>query len=74
LKAVNAQVDPHEQLECLVIVTTPWTVESGFITPTFKVKRNQVEDAYAASYEGWAAMNQPVVWGERPRPVLAKAA
>jgi long-chain acyl-CoA synthetase len=74
LKAVNAQVDPHEQLECLVIVTTPWTVESGFITPTFKVKRNKVEDAYAASYEGWAAMNQPVVWGERPRPVLAKAA
>jgi long-chain acyl-CoA synthetase len=74
LLGVNAQLDPHEQLECLVVVTTPWTVESGFITPTFKVKRNKVEEAYAASYESWVAGGRPVVWGEEPAPALARAA
>jgi long-chain acyl-CoA synthetase len=46
LDAVNARLDPHEQLDCLVVVTTPWSVENGFITPTFKVKRNRVEEVY----------------------------
>jgi len=29
LGAINAMLDPHERLDCLVIVTQPWTVESG---------------------------------------------
>jgi long-chain acyl-CoA synthetase len=74
LEAVNAKLDPHEQLDCLVVVTTPWTVESGFITPTFKVKRNRVEEAYASSYERWVSARQAVVWGEEPAVAMAKAA
>ena len=62
LAAVNAPLDPHEQLECLVVVTTPWTVDNGFITPTFKVKRNRIEDAYAARYDGWVASRRKVIW------------
>ena len=26
LSEVNAKLDPHEQLDCLIIVTSPWTV------------------------------------------------
>jgi len=62
LNAVNAKLDPHEQLDCLVAVTTPWTVESGFITPTMKVKRNRIEEAYAASYDGWVGQHRKVLW------------
>lgn len=62
LKAVNSGLDPHEQLECLVVVTEPWTVDNGVITPTFKVKRNRVEELYATSYERWANSRQPVLW------------
>ena len=62
LKKVNATLDPHEQLDCVVLVTEPWTVENGFITPTFKVKRNRVEEIYAASYERWAGSRKPVLW------------
>jgi long-chain acyl-CoA synthetase len=54
LKAVNSTLDPHEQLACLVVVATPWSVENDIITPTFKVKRNRIEDLYAAHYEQWA--------------------
>jgi long-chain acyl-CoA synthetase len=62
LKAVNAPLDPHEQLDCLVVVTTPWTVDNGFITPTFKVKRNRIEEVYASKYDGWVAMRRKVIW------------
>ncbi|MFZ5545221.1 MAG: AMP-binding protein [Pseudomonadota bacterium] len=75
LDGVNQRLDPHEQLDCLVVVTTPWTVESGFITPTFKVKRNRVEEAYAARYEQWVGCGERVVWGEEPvGTTLAQAA
>jgi long-chain acyl-CoA synthetase len=62
LRAVNAALDPHERLDCLVVVTTPWTVDNDFITPTFKVKRNRIEEAYAARYEHWVGARREVVW------------
>jgi long-chain acyl-CoA synthetase len=62
LKNVNAPLDPHEQLQCLVVVSTPWTVENDLITPTFKVKRNRIEDLYAAHYEGWEDSGKKVIW------------
>jgi len=62
LKAVNDALDPHEQLECLVVVAEPWSVENGFITPTFKVKRNRVEEAYGPLFERWTAAGRAVVW------------
>ncbi|HNK20198.1 MAG TPA: AMP-binding protein, partial [Piscinibacter sp.] len=62
LAAVNAPLDPHEQLDCLVVVSTPWTVDNGFITPTFKVRRNRIEEVYAPRYEGWVAARRKVVW------------
>ena len=65
LSAVNALLDPHEQLDALVVVTEPWTVDNGFITPTFKVKRNRIEEAFASRYDGWVAARRTVIWADR---------
>ena len=62
LSQINAALDPHEQLDCLVVVTEPWTVDNGFITPTFKVKRNRIEEVYAPRYESWVGARKAVVW------------
>ncbi len=62
MKAINAGLDPHEQLDCLVVTTEAWTVENDLITPTFKVKRNKIEDKYARSYERWVGSRKPVIW------------
>jgi len=62
LDAVNARLDPHEQLDCLVVVSEAWTVDNGFITPTFKVRRNRIEEVYGALYERWAGAHKSVVW------------
>jgi long-chain acyl-CoA synthetase len=64
LAAINAHLDPHERLDCLVVVTTGWTVDNGFITPTFKVKRNRIEEVYAPLFERWTAARREIVWHE----------
>ena len=62
LKQINVGLDPHEQLQCIFVVTTPWTVDNDLITPTFKVKRNRIEDIYSANYERWETSGKKVVW------------
>ena len=62
LMTVNLGLDPHEQLEVLILMTEPWTVENGLITPTFKVKRNVVETRYDAQFDAWTSSNRKIVW------------
>lgn len=64
LADVNAKLDPHEQLDTLVLIKTPWSVDNGFITPTFKVKRNRVEEAYAGKFDAWASKRAKVQFGD----------
>ncbi len=62
LQSVNATLDPHEQLECLVVTDEAWTVDNDLITPTFKVKRNRIDDRFAAHYEQWERTRKKVIW------------
>jgi long-chain acyl-CoA synthetase len=62
LAAVNAGLDPHERLDCLVVVSEAWTVDNDLVTPTLKVKRNRIEAVYAAHYERWVGARRPVIW------------
>jgi long-chain acyl-CoA synthetase len=62
LKTINDKLDPHEQMDCLVVVTEPWSVDNGFITPTFKVRRNRIEEVYGPNYEKWVGARKKVVW------------
>ena len=62
LERINATLDPHERLQTIVVTTTAWTVDNDVITPTFKVKRNRIEDLYARHYEAWEASGRRVIW------------
>ena len=44
------------------VVTDLWTPENGFVTPTFKVKRDRIDAAYGAQFEVWVQSAMPVVW------------
>lgn len=62
LSVVNAELDPHEQLDFIAVVPEAWNVEGGFITPTLKIKRPVVEQHYAPYFEAWASQKAPIVW------------
>ncbi len=62
LKRVNALLDPHEQMDCVVITAEAWSVENDILTPTMKVKRNKIEDIFAGNYERWVGQKKKVIW------------
>ena len=55
IAAVNAQLARFEQIKKFTILDTPFSVDTGEITPTEKVKRRVVEDRYAALIEAMYA-------------------
>jgi long-chain acyl-CoA synthetase len=61
-KRINTQLEAHEKLEKLVVLPEPWTVENGLMTPTMKVKRNEVEKIHEGSYKDWFHHTEPVFW------------
>jgi len=51
LDKVNAEVPPYEKV-AQIYVTPEWTIENALLTPTMKLKRNQIEQAYRENIEG----------------------
>lgn len=62
LDEVNAALDPHEKVARIILVRDPWTVESGAITPSMKVKRNEIEARYGQFFDKWASETEKVSW------------
>lgn len=62
LHKVNAQSADYEILQMLVVSDAPWSIESGTLTPTMKIKRSAIEAAAASRVEGWYAAGRSVVW------------
>ena len=62
LNEVNSQVEHHEHLQFIAIVSDEWSIANGFPTPTMKIKRGAIEDATKDRVEGWYNQGQKVFW------------
>lgn len=61
LDKVNQEIDAHERMTAVVICKEPWTVENNLITPTLKLKRNEIEKHYADNIAEWSK-TKGVIW------------
>ena len=62
LNTINPMLEVHEKLEKAVIMKETWSIENGLLTPTLKVKRNQVEKLHQPFYPKWFEVNGKVIW------------
>lgn len=62
MEEVNATLEPHEEIaKCLVVMET-WSIDNGMMTPTMKVKRNEVEKRFLPLVEQHAKSRDKVGW------------
>jgi long-chain acyl-CoA synthetase len=62
IKSINPSLEKHEKIEKVIIMKEDWTVENGLITPTLKVKRNQVEEIHMPMYKAWFDSKEKVIF------------
>ncbi|MFK7971061.1 MAG: hypothetical protein AB8F95_11870, partial [Bacteroidia bacterium] len=53
LNEVNPTLEHHERLQNIVVVDSNWTPENGVLTPSLKIKRNEIDKRYGERYEDW---------------------
>jgi long-chain acyl-CoA synthetase len=66
LNDVNAQLEHHEHLRFLVLCQQPWSVESGLLTPTLKVRRPLLEQRFGQRFHEWEEAQLKVIWVDAP--------
>lgn len=59
---INPHLEPYEKLEKAVIMKSDWTIENGMLTPSMKLKRNELEKIQVPKYPKWYHESGRVVW------------
>ncbi len=62
LKLVNDQLENHLKLDYLLVCTEHWTIENKLLTPTMKLKRNEIEKQYEPLLE--QEQKNKILWEE----------
>jgi len=62
MNEINPSLESYERLAKVVILNDEWTIENGLMTPSLKVKRNEVEKIYLAKYPQWYSVQEVVIW------------
>ena len=62
MDAVNGPLEDHEKIAKAIIVKDSWTIDNGIMTPTMKVKRNEVEKRYHSLLAAHDGTRNKVVW------------
>lgn len=62
MKAINNTLEAHERISKVLVTNDPWTIENGLLTPTYKVRRSEVETRYDALLHRTIAQRHAVIW------------
>lgn len=59
---INSKVASFEKLGFIAVAKEEWSIETGMITPTMKIKRAAIDKKYKPRYEEWEKLKKPVIW------------
>ena len=58
---INSSLDPHEKVEKIIVLKEEWLVENNLLTPSLKIRRNEIEKRYAGFYEDWNSKKGSII-------------
>jgi len=58
---INGSLDSHEKVDKIIVLEEQWLVENNLLTPSLKIKRNEIEKRYVAFYEEWYKLGGSVI-------------
>ena len=62
LGSINPSLEKFEKIEKIVIMKENWTIANNMITPSLKVKRNEIEKLHLPKYPAWYDKDGLVTW------------
>lgn len=62
IDSVNGSLEDHEKIAKAIIVKDTWTIDNGIMTPTMKVKRNEVEKRYGTIVAANDGNRAKIIW------------
>jgi len=62
LLSINETLQAHEVISFIVIAEDIWSTGNGLLTPTMKIKRPMIENAYLDLAAEWFDLNNTIIW------------
>jgi long-chain acyl-CoA synthetase len=62
VRELNPRLDSYERLHAIVVMRDNWTIENGMLTPTLKIKRNELEKIKKDQYYTWYEDQDLAIW------------
>ncbi len=62
LQKVNKGRTNYSQISTVIIQRNTWSIENDLLTPTLKVRRQQMDDQFRAQYLGWHQDDASILW------------
>ena len=51
VESINADIEKHARIGAIIFSQTPWTIENEILTPTMKIRREQIENTFGEDAE-----------------------
>jgi long-chain acyl-CoA synthetase len=52
VESINGQIEKHARIGAVIFSETPWTIENEILTPTMKIRREQIEKQFGETPSG----------------------
>jgi len=62
LTVVNPKFEAHEKIQKIIVLHQEWTIENNLLTPSMKIKRNEVEKIHQENYLKWYEQQEDIIW------------